>query len=155
VGVQGSGEDLFCGIIFYEGKVKMLSFIKNDFGGEHVESAANSKDGAYIFNRPHTIKWQAGPYRHEMDKRLLKHTVDGGKKGFFRGLCFVEAPREIQLLHWGKQTFQQGEPLSIHWTAPWVAVIRLLDESRFYFPIRISRPKLSGRGDFEWTLCTA
>ena len=97
VGVQGSGEDLFYGIIFYKGKVKMLSFVKNDFGGEHVESAGNNKGSAYTFNGPHTIKWQAGPYHHEVDKRLLKHTVDGGKKGFFRGLCFVEAPRDIKL----------------------------------------------------------
>jgi hypothetical protein len=103
VGVQGSGEDLFYGIIFYKGKVKMLSFVKdNDFGGEHVQPAPNNKDGAYIFHGPNTIKWQSGPYRHEMDKRLLKHTVNGGKKGFFRGLCFVEAPREIKLRLWEK-----------------------------------------------------
>ena len=43
VGVQGSGEDLFYGIIFYKGKVKMLSFVKdNDFGGEHVQPAPNN-----------------------------------------------------------------------------------------------------------------
>tara|TARA_B100001765_G_scaffold188713_1_gene134640 strand:- start:173 stop:598 length:426 start_codon:yes stop_codon:yes gene_type:complete len=103
VGVQGSGEDLFYGIIFYKGKVKMLSFVKdNDFGGEHVQPAPNNKDGAYSFYGPNTIKWQSGPYRHEMDKRLLKHTVNGGKKGFFRGLCFVEAPREIKLRLWEK-----------------------------------------------------
>ena len=94
VGVQGSGEDLFYGIIFYEGKVKMLSFVKNDFGGEHVESAGNNKGSVYTFNGPDTIRWQAGPYRHEMDKRLLKHTVDGGKKGFlFKGVILLAIVR--------------------------------------------------------------
>ena len=102
VGAQGSGEDLFYGIIFFEGNVEMLSFKRNDFGGNHVNLPKDRKDVAYTWMAPDTAQWQSGSYMHTLNRRFMKHTVDGGKKGFFRGLCFVEIPGDIKMRLWEK-----------------------------------------------------
>ena len=102
VGVQGSGEDLFYGIIFDDGKVKTLSFARNDFGGDHVDPVTGNNEVPYDRAESNIIQWQSGAYLHTMETRILKHTVDGGKKGFFRGLCFIENPAVIQMYLWEK-----------------------------------------------------
>jgi len=102
VGVQGSGEDLFYGIIFDEGTVKTLSFERNDFGGDYIYPVTGNNEVPYIFVEPNTFRWQSGTYLHTMEITILKHTVDGGKKGFFRGLCFVEEPTVIKMYLWEK-----------------------------------------------------
>ena len=97
VGVQGSGEDLFYGIIFDDGKVKTLAFERNDFGGDYIDPVTGNNELPYDFADSNIIRWQSGTYLHTMETRILKHTVDGGKKGFFRGLCFIENPAVIQM----------------------------------------------------------
>ena len=102
VGVQGSGEDLFYGIIFDDGKVKTLAFERNDFGGDYIDPITTNNEVSYDLVGSNIIRWQSGTYLHAMEKNILKHTVDGGKKGFFRGLCFIENPTAVKMYLWEK-----------------------------------------------------
>ena len=108
VGVQGSGEDLFYGIIFDNGKVKTLSFERNDFGQDYIDPVTRDNEVSYGFADSNIIQWQSGTYLHTMEISILKHTVDGGKKGFFRGLCFIENPAVIEMYLRGKLKTSSG-----------------------------------------------
>lgn len=96
VGVQDSGEDFFYGVIFEEGKVRMLSFVKIDMVEFDDYTPKKNENVSYRLIGPNKIVWQLKGTLHEIDKRLLKHTADGGKRGFFRGLCFSEKPEDIE-----------------------------------------------------------
>ena len=108
VGVQGSGEDLFYGIIFDDGKVKTLAFERNDFGGDYIDPVTGNNELPYDFAGSNIIRWQSGTYLHAMEISILKHTVNGGKKGFFRGLCFLENPTLIKMYLWEKVKNSSG-----------------------------------------------
>jgi hypothetical protein len=108
VGVQGSGEDLFYGIIFDDGNVKTLAFERNDFGGDYIDPVTGNNELPYDFAGSNIIRWQSGTYLHVMEISILKHTVNGGKKGFFRGLCFLENPTLIKMYLWEKVKNSSG-----------------------------------------------